>query len=179
MKKMNEGILWGIPYHSWPCPAHHFTDGLALFRSIAMGRTILASCLLFAIRAMIKTTTSEVCQMQVFIRHCVLMKMMATIQLNHLTDYSLLLLNPGHFILPYFISSPCLSYCLRLPTGGSVRVIRMESRQILSCRPSRREPYPAPPMRRWHPSLCLLFSSFYFFNDGITYTGFSSWLLQS
>ena len=47
---MNEGILWGIPYHSWPCPAHHFTDGLALFRSIAMGRTILASCLLFAIR---------------------------------------------------------------------------------------------------------------------------------
>ena len=75
-----------------------------------MGRTILASCLLFAIRAMIKTTTSEVCQMQVFIRHCVLMKMMATIQLNHLTDYSLLLLNPGHFILPYFISSPCLSY---------------------------------------------------------------------
>lgn len=123
MKKMNEGILWGIPYHSWPCPAHHFTDGLALFRSIAMGRTILASCLLFAIRAMIKTTASEVCQMQVFIRHCVLMKMMATIQLNHLTDYSLLLLNPGHFILPYFISSPCLSYCLRLPTGGSVRVI--------------------------------------------------------
>ena len=68
-----------------------------------MGRTILASCLLFAIRAMIQTATSVICQMLILIRHCVLMKMMATIQLNHLTDYSLLLLNPGHFILPYFI----------------------------------------------------------------------------
>ena len=28
-----------------------------------------------------------------------------------------------HSIRPHFISSPCLSYCLRLPTGGAVRVI--------------------------------------------------------
>lgn len=27
-------------------------------------------------------------------------------------------------ILCHFISSPCLSYCLRLPTGGSVSVMR-------------------------------------------------------
>ena len=57
---MSDGILRGIPYHSWPCPVHHFTDGLALFRSIAMSRTILASCLIFAILTMIKTTTSGV-----------------------------------------------------------------------------------------------------------------------
>ena len=69
-----------------------------------MSRTILASCLLFAIRAMIKTTTSEVCQILVFIRHCVLMKMMATIQLNHLTDRSFLSLYPGHICLFFHVT---------------------------------------------------------------------------
>lgn len=29
----------------------------------------------------------------------------------------------AHSIRPHFISSPCLSYCFRLPTGGSVRVL--------------------------------------------------------
>ena len=79
MKKMNEGILWGIPYHSWPCPAHHFTDGLALFRRIAMSGTVLARSLLFTILTMIQTATSEVCQKLVFIGHRVLMKMMTAI----------------------------------------------------------------------------------------------------
>ena len=102
MKKMNEGILWGIPYHSWSCPAHHSTDGFALFGRITMSGAILACSFLFAILAMIQTTTSEVCQMQVFIWHCVLMKMMATIQLNHLTDCSLLSLNPTHSMNFYF-----------------------------------------------------------------------------
>ena len=31
--------------------------------------------------------------------------------------------NPAHSIRPHLSSSPSLSYCLRLPTGGSVRVI--------------------------------------------------------
>lgn len=66
-------------YHSWPCPAHYFTDGFALFWSIAMSGTILTSSFLFAISTMIQTATSEVCQMQIFIRYCVLMKMVKTI----------------------------------------------------------------------------------------------------
>ena len=99
MKKMNDGILWGIPYHSWPCPAHHFTDGLTLFRSIAMSGTILASSFLFAILAMSQTTTGKVCQMLILLRHCVLMKMLTTIQLYHLTDCSFLSLNPAHFFI--------------------------------------------------------------------------------
>ena len=117
---MTNGIYWGIPYHSWPCPAHHFTDGLAFFRSIAMSRTILASCLLFAIREIIRTTTSELCQMQVFIRHCVLMKMMATIQLNHLTDCSLLSLNSAQLsmlLLVWVVSF----YCIALEAYLSLR----------------------------------------------------------
>jgi hypothetical protein len=48
---------------------------------------------------MIQTATSKVCQMLVLIWHCVLMKMMAAIKLNHLADCSLLSLNPAHFIL--------------------------------------------------------------------------------
>ena len=120
---MNEGILWGIPYHSWPCPAHHLADGLALFRSIAMSGTILASSLLLTILAMIEAATGKVCQMLVLLRYRVLMKMMTAIQLYHLSDCLLLTLNPAHSILPYFISSPCLSYCLRLPIGGSIRII--------------------------------------------------------
>ena len=30
----------------------------------------------------------------------------------------------AYSILPYFISTPSLSYCLRLPVGGSVSVMR-------------------------------------------------------
>ena len=120
---MSNGILWGIPYHSRPCPAHHLTDSFTLFRRIAMSRTIFASSFMFSIPAMIQTATSEVSQMLILLRYRVLMKMMTAIQLYHLSDCLLLTLNPAHSILPYFISSPCLSYCLRLPTGGSVRVI--------------------------------------------------------
>ena len=120
---MSNGILGGIPYHSWPCPAHYFTYLLALFRSITVSRTILASSFLFAILAMIQTATSKVSQMLVFIRHCVLMKMMTAIQLYHLSDCSFLSLNSAHSIRPHLSSSPSLSYCLRLPTGGLVRVI--------------------------------------------------------
>ena len=120
---MSNGILWGIPYHSRPCPAHHLTDSFTLFRRIAMSRTILASSLLLTILAMIETATGKVCQMPVLLRYRVLIKMMTAIQLYHLSDCLLLTLNSAHSILPYFISSPCLSYCLRLPTGGSVRVI--------------------------------------------------------
>ena len=32
--------------------------------------------------------------------------------------------NRYYSILPYFISTPSLSYCLRLPVGGSVSVMR-------------------------------------------------------
>ena len=88
-----------------------------------MSRTILASSFLLTILAMIQTATSEVSQMLVLLRYRVLMKMMTAIQLYHLSDCLLLTLNPAHSILPYLSSSPCLSYCLRLPTGGSVRVI--------------------------------------------------------
>ena len=41
------------------------------------------------------------------------------------------------------------------PTTG---VIRKESRLAWSCLLLRMAPYPTPPMRRWHPSLYLLFS---------------------
>ena len=93
---MQNGILRGIPYHSWPSPAHYFTDGLALFRSIAMSWTILASSLVFAILAMIKTATGKIYQMLVLIWHCVQMKMMTAIKLYHLSDCSLLSLNSCH-----------------------------------------------------------------------------------
>ena len=96
---MLNGILGGIPYHSWPCPAHYFTDGLALFRSIAMSGTNLASSFQFAILAMIQTATSEIRQMLIFIRHCGLMKMMAAIQLNHLSHRLLLSFYPAHSCL--------------------------------------------------------------------------------
>ena len=76
---MQNGILRGIPYHSWTYPAHHFAYLLSLFRSIAMSWTIFASSLVFTILAMIKTVTGKICQMQIFLWHCVLMKMTTTI----------------------------------------------------------------------------------------------------
>jgi hypothetical protein len=76
---MSNGILGGKPYYSRPCPAHHFTYLLTLFRSIAMSRTIFASSFLFSIPAMIETATSEVRQMLILLWHCVLMKMMTAI----------------------------------------------------------------------------------------------------
>ena len=87
---MQDGLFGSIPYHSRTSPAHYLTDGFAFFGRIAVGRTILASCLLLAISAMIQTATGKVCQMLVFIRHGILMKMMAAIKLNHLS-HSLLL----------------------------------------------------------------------------------------
>ena len=99
---MLNGILWGIPYHSWPCPAHHFAYLFTLFRSIAMSGTMLACCFPFSIFAMIQTATSEVCQMLILLRHCVLMKMMTAIQLYHLSDCSFLSLNPAHSLNFYF-----------------------------------------------------------------------------
>ena len=54
---------------------------------------------MFAISAMIQTATSKVSQMLVFIRHCVLMKMMTAIKFYHLTDRLLFSLNPAHFLL--------------------------------------------------------------------------------
>ena len=76
---MQNGILGGIPYHSWSSPTHHFTDGFTLFRCIAMSWAILASSLVFTILAMIQTATSEVCQMLIFLWHCVQIKMMSAI----------------------------------------------------------------------------------------------------
>ena len=93
---MSNGILGGIPYHSWPCPAHHFAYLLALFRRIAVGRTILAGSLVFTIFAMIQTTTSEICQMLIFLWQCVLMKMMSAIQLCHLSHSLLFSFYPAH-----------------------------------------------------------------------------------
>ena len=37
---MSNGILWGIPYHSWPSPAHYFTYLLTFFGSIAVSGTV-------------------------------------------------------------------------------------------------------------------------------------------
>lgn len=76
---MPNGILGGIPYHPWPCPAHHFTYLFTFFRRITVSRTTLASSFLFAIPTMIQTATGKVSQMLVFIRHCVMMKMMTAI----------------------------------------------------------------------------------------------------
>ena len=121
---MPNGILGGIPYHSWPCPAHHLTYLLTLFRRITVSRAVLASSLVFTILTMIKTATNKVSQMLVFIRHCILMKMMAAKKSYHLADSLFLSLNSVHSIRPHFISSPCLSYCLRLPTGGSIKLMR-------------------------------------------------------
>ena len=87
---MQDSILGGIPYHSRTSPTHHFTYLLTFFRRITMSGAVLASCLLLAIFAMIQTATGKVSQMLVFIRHCFLMKMMATIQFYHLS-YGLLL----------------------------------------------------------------------------------------
>ena len=63
-----------------------------------MSGTILASSFLFAILAVIETTTSEIRQMLIIIRHRVQMKMMTTVQLYHLADSLLLSLNPAHFL---------------------------------------------------------------------------------
>ncbi len=107
---MSNSILWSIPYHSWPSPAHYFTDGLALFWSIAMSGTILTSSFLFAILATIQTATGKVCQMLIFIWHCVLMKMMPAIKLYHLSDSLLLSLNPAHtisFNVPHLKDCSC------------------------------------------------------------------------
>jgi hypothetical protein len=64
-----------------------------------MSGTILASGLLLTILAMIEAATSELCQMLILLRHCVLMKMMTAIQLYHLSDCLLLTLNPAHFFI--------------------------------------------------------------------------------
>lgn len=101
---MTNGLHGCIPYHSWPCPSHHLANLLTLFWSIAVGRTILASRFLFAISAMIQTTTSEICQMQVFIWHLVLMKMMTTIKLYHLADCSFLSFYSTHFLLYSYLN---------------------------------------------------------------------------
>ena len=81
---MSNSILWGIPYHSWPSPAHDCTNQFAFFWSIAVGRAILASSFLFAILAMIQSATGKVSQMLILFWHCVLMKMMTAIKLYHL-----------------------------------------------------------------------------------------------
>ncbi len=39
-------------------------------------------------------------------------------------EYNQFYAHVSYSIRPHFISSPSLSYCLRLPTGGSVRVMR-------------------------------------------------------
>ena len=117
------GFNWRVEYHSWPCPAHDSTDLFSLLGRITMSRAVLADCLLLAILAMVEAATSELCQMLILIRHCVLFKMMTAIELYHLADGLLLSFNPCHSILCHFISSPSLSYCLRLPVGGAVRVI--------------------------------------------------------
>lgn len=76
---MQNGILGGIPDHSWPYPAHYFAYLLTLFRRITVSRAVLASSLVFTILTIIKTATSKVSQTLVFIRHCILMKMIAAI----------------------------------------------------------------------------------------------------
>ncbi len=93
---MSNGIHRGIPYHSWPYPAHHFAYLFAFFRRVAMSRAILASGLLFAISAMIQSTTGKLCQMLIFLWQCLLMKMMSAIQLYHLSHSLLLSFYPAH-----------------------------------------------------------------------------------
>ena len=61
-----------------------------------MGRAVLAGSLLLAILAMVEAATSELCQMLILIRHCVLFKMMTAIELYHLADGLLLALYSAH-----------------------------------------------------------------------------------
>ena len=61
-----------------------------------MSGTILAGSFIFAILAMVETAISKLCQMLIFIRHCVLFQMMPTIEFYHLADGLFLSLNLAH-----------------------------------------------------------------------------------
>ena len=138
---MLNGILWGIPYHSWPCPAHHLADGLALFRRIAMSGTMLACCFPFSIFAMIQTATSEVCQMLILLWHLVQMKMMTAIQFYHLADSLLLSLNPAHSLNFYFSWSQTFDVSTVKPSAlfRSLGIVYVNSMMALTSLPIDRE----------------------------------------
>ena len=76
---MPDSIYGRVEYHPWPYPTHNLTNLLTFFWGIAMGGAILASGLTLAILAMVETATSKLCQMLIFIRHCVLLQMMTTV----------------------------------------------------------------------------------------------------
>ena len=62
-----------------------------------MCRAVLASSLILTILAMVETATSKLCQMQVFIRHSVLLQPMTAIKLYHPADSLLLSLYSIHY----------------------------------------------------------------------------------
>lgn len=90
MPDVDDGIFGGIEQHSWPSPAHDFSNLLALLRGIAVDRAFFTRPLVFSEVAMAETLAGKFGQSFIFLRHSVQLQVMAAIKRYHFSDGLLL-----------------------------------------------------------------------------------------